>query len=85
MSDRLTALLLLAIAVVFVLYAATASAGSVTFAQVCSGATYRQVGADLQVWCPGNTKLPWLTYKGCARARVLRDGAGNVKVVCGAG
>lgn len=83
MSDRLTALILLAIALVFIGYAASASAGSVTFAQVCSGATYRQVGADLQVWCPGNTKLPWLTYKGCKNARVTWDRTqSRVKVTC---
>ena len=84
MSDRLTALILLAIAATFVLYAASAAAGSVTFANVCSGARFKQVGDDLQITCPGSTK-PWLTYKGCRQARVLRDGAGNFKVICGSG
>ena len=65
MSDRLTALILICIALLFI--ANVAFAGSVTFANMCAGARYVQKGPDLQIWCGSQL---WLTYKGCARARV---------------
>jgi hypothetical protein len=80
MNNKLFMAVMLAIAILFV--ALTALAGSVTFADVCVPAKYVQRGSDLQIYCPNQT-LPWMTVKGCAKARVTWDRTQTkVKIVC---
>ena len=62
--------------------AGPAWAGSVTFADVCEPARFRQVGADLLIYCTGQA-APWLTYKGCPKASVRRTAVGRYVVTCG--
>ena len=69
MSNKIAALVLLAISALFVGYAV---AGSLTFADVCTPARYVQRGTDLLVYCADRT-WPWLTLKNCRNARVTLD------------
>jgi hypothetical protein len=80
LSERQALAILLGISLLFA--ALSAFAGSVTFADVCSGARFVQAKNDLQIYCPGQA-LPWMTYKGCPKARVLKTSNGNVRVTCG--
>lgn len=82
MLHRLLGLLLVsvALAVAAATGPATVPPGPVTFANVCKGFTLKQVGTDLQVWCPGATK-PWMTYRPCASAKA-RMVNGTVQITC---
>jgi hypothetical protein len=65
-------------------FAIAAYAGSVTFADVCTPARYVQRGSDLLIYCPGEAQ-PWLTFKGCPKARVTWDRTKTkVTIVCAA-
>lgn len=82
MNNRAFAAVMLFIACCFVAFAALA--GPVV-RDVCGKrepTRWAQQGDVLRVYCPGRA-LPRLTVRGCPTARVLRDGAGNYKVICG--
>jgi hypothetical protein len=76
-----TILVLLTLVYVITAHGQT-SAQPLTLANVCTGVRFQQKGDDLLIWCPSSAVTPWVTYKGCRRATVLRDGAGNYKVRC---
>lgn len=71
-----------ALLVAALLAGAPAAAGEVSFCRVCSGARFVQTRSALLIYCP-NAERPWLTYEGCPKAIVLRDGAGNYRIRCG--
>lgn len=61
-----------------------ATAGSVTFADVCSNYILKMPQNDLLIFCPGQTE-PWMTipnFRFCKsrRAQVLSNG--SLKITC---
>ena len=73
----------LALAALFAV-AVEATAGSVTFADVCSGYVLKMPVNDLLIYCPGQTE-PWMTipnFRLCPTRRAQLLANGVLKLTC---